>query len=804
MDITSEVRLAFRALRRRPGVVLLAVLALGVGIGLPAAIFSVVDATFRRGLPVEDGRRILHLERRPAGARGEGWGVEARDFLAWREAQRSFERLGAFQTRTVTVRDGLGADRWPAARMSANAFEILRVPAARGRAFQAGDDEPGAEPVVVLGHALWRDRFAADPGVLGRVLFIDDAAHTIVGVMPEGLRFPTGEDLWIPLVLPADAAEGSGPGTFDVFGRLRDGASRRDALAEFAVIAARLAEQYPETNRNMGVAVKPFTERYMGETATSQAYVMLAAVLLVLLVASVNVANLQLVRAVERLRDLAVRAALGASRLRIVRQLLLESGAMALLGGLVGVIVAALAIRGLGRLFPPYRMPFWFELRLDLSVLLFIGTLSVTAALLAGVLPALRTAGQNLLATLSEESRGSTGLRVGRLMQGLVTLEIAFSLGLLVTAGLMLIGVGKVQPDRLGMSVADVVTARASLPEATPAAERRQYWATLAAALAAEAAVADVVLADALPAEHAPAGRFAIEGREYPPDARLPSARWIAASDGLFRMFGREVVSGRTFNGADGPDGLPVALVNERFARVHFRGGNAIGQRIRAGESGDEPWRTIVGVVPDLWTGGLDSAPDRNPPGVYVPIAQAPPVAAAVAVRARADAGAAAAAIRAATFRLRPDVPVHDEKSMAGRIRDNSWFYGMAASMLTVAGLAALVLATAGLYGVIAFGVGRRRREIGIRMAFGAHRRDIVLLVLRRGAPGILAGLGLGLGLAFLIARGVSSLLFGVRPDDVRVFGAVGLFLAAVAVAAAVIPAGRAAATDPLEALRSE
>jgi predicted permease len=803
MDWLGEVALAFRALRRRPGIVALAVVALGLGIGLPASIYSVLEGAFLRGLPFEEGRRILHLERRPQGATGEGWGVEARDFVAWRESQTSFESLGAFRFMTATLRDGSGAVRYGAAEMTANAFGILRVRAALGRTFEVGDDQPGADPVVVLSQPVWRDRFGADAGVIGQVVRVDGVARTVVGVMPEGFRFPNDEDLWIPLVVPASAAEGDGIGSFDVFGRLRDGVSRADAEAEFAVIATRMAARYPDANGTMGVAIKPFTERYMGETATAQSWFMLGAVLLVLLVASVNVANLQLVRAVERLRDLAVRTALGASRLRIIRQLLFESGAIALLGGIVGVGVAAVAMAGLGWLFPPHRMPFWFELRLDVPVLLFVTVLCVAAALLAGILPALRASGRDLHGVLNDDSRGATGVRVGRLMQGLVVLEIAFSLGLLVTAGLALVGVGRVQPERLGMAVDGVVTARVSLPSSYTETERRGFWEGLIRVLSTDGSIREAVVASDLPAEHASVTAFMIEGREYAPESGLPRSRYAVVSDGLWSLYGRTVTRGRGFGPGDTEASLPVVVVNERFARVRFPGEDPIGRRIRVGDDDTAPWRTVVGIAPDLWANGLDSSPDRNPPGLYLPLAQAPPAAAAIAIRGPEEA-AATAVLRAAAFGLEPDAPVYEVRTMTALIEDNSWFFGMAGSILAGAGLVALVLATVGLYGVIAFSVGRRTREIGIRMAFGAGRASILALVLRRGIPAVALGMAAGFLLAFILANGISSLLFGVDPTDPRVFAAVGGFLALVALTAILVPARRAASVDPLEALRTE
>lgn len=804
MELLGPSKQAFRALRRRPGVVVLAVIALALGIGLPAAIYSVLDATFLRGLPVEEGDRVMHLERRPFGRTGEGWGVEARDYLTWQESQRSFESLGAFRFTSLTLRDANGADRYAGARVTPNTFEILRVRAAIGRTFTAADAEPGAEPVVILGHTVWRDRHGSDPGIIGRTLFVDGVAHTVVGVMPEEFRFPVEQDVMLPFRVPPGAADQNDFGAFEAFGRLADGVSLGDARADLAVIGARVAERWPETNENMGVSIKPYTARFTGENATRQAWVMLGAVLLVLLVASVNVANLQLVRVVERLRDLAVRTAMGATRGQIMRQLFLESGAITLLGGLLGIVVTAIAIRGFGVLFPPHRMPFWYDLRLDLPVLAFIALLSVAAAFLAGVLPALKASGQNLLDTLNDESRGATGVRIGRLMQGLVVLEIAFSLALLVTGGLLLLGVSKVQPDRLGMAVDDVVTARIALPSSYDPGARTRYWNELVSVVEAGAAVQTAALATDLPATHADYRRFAIEGIDYDEERGLPGARSVVTSSRMFDVFGRKVVRGRGFAAQDAADGVPVVLVNERFARVWFGGEDPIGRRIRIGEDAGAEWRTIVGIAPDLWANGLDSSPDRNPPAMYTPLAQEPPFSASIAMRASGNPAAALSELRTAAFALEPEAPVHDAMTMVQLIEDNSWFFGMAASIMGVAGLVALLLATIGLYGVIAFSVGRRTKEIGIRMAFGATTKRIHTLILRRGLPSIAAGMLAGFALAVILARGISDLLFGVAPTDLRVFAGVGIFLAGVAVAAMIIPANRAASIHPLEALRSE
>jgi putative ABC transport system permease protein len=801
------IRRAARALLRQPGLTGLAVLALALGIGLPTAMFGLIDAAFLRGLPVDEPREVMHLERRPVGASGEGWGAFAQDWFAWREQQRSFETLAAFTQGLVTLRSESGADRWSAAWVTPDAFSLLGVPAAVGRTLTAEDAAPGAPPVVVVGHAVWRDRLRGARDAVGGTIWVDGAPHTVVGVMPPSFRFPSGEDVWLPLTLSAAGAPAAGDPTYSVVGRRADGVSAGEARAEFAVIAARMAELYPATHDGFEITVKPITERFMGETPVRTMYVMMGAVLLVLVIACTNVANLLLVRAVHRMRDLAVRAALGASRGRLIRQLMTEAAVLAFIGGALGVLVAAAAVRGLDATLGG-RMPYWVDLRLSAPALLFAGVLSVTAATLAGVLPALKATSRDLSSTLRDETRGGTGLRVGRIMHGLVILEIALSLALLVSTALLATSVRRVQNVRLGFETAGILTARLSLPDSYDADERRTFYDRLRSAVAGNAAVASVGFASELPATRSPNRRFMVEGVAYDDDERsLPSARTAAVSDEFFDAFDVTPIAGRVFGPQDAADGLPVAVVNRRFVERFLDGREPIGTRIRTGGAeSDQPWRTVVGVVPDLWMNALDSSPaDRNPAGIYLPVAQATPASVTFAVRSRtADPLVHAGDLRAAAFSLDRDVPLFEVRSMRQLLRDNSWFYGFGAVIMGGCGAAALLLAAIGLYGVIAFSVGRRAREIGIRMAMGARPATILAMIVRKGIAQIAIGILIGAGLAFFIAQGIASLLFQVSPSDPVVFGGAALFLATVAVGAMLVPARRAARADPLSALRAE
>jgi predicted permease len=656
----------------------------------------------------------------------------------------------------------------------------------------------------MISYDVWVDRFESDPGVLGRTIFIDDEAYSIIGVVPEGMRFPYEESLWIPLVLPDGAAQGGSP-TLGVWGRLADGVSRAEAIAQFEVIASRTEQMFPDANEGYGVSVKPYTVQHLGETPMFQMKVITAAVLLVLIVACVNVANLLLVRAVHRIRDLAVRTALGASRARIVGQLLLESTIMAVLGGILAVGVASAALGGLRYWLGTERLPFWVDLRLDNQSLLYTFALTIAAGLLAGALPAIKAIVRDVNSVLKDEARGSSAMQIGGVMHGLIVLEIALSMGLLVATGMMIQSVRNVRDVRLGFDTERTITAQLGLPEAWDAEARRRFIASLDSRLEGDPAISTHTITSNAPVTRAGRTRLAVEGQAYESENAMPVVRRVTASPGFFETFGATLVAGRDFGTADTGASEPVVIVNRQLAERYFPDVDPIGRRIRlGGEESPDEWRTIVAISPDLWAAGLDSSSDRNPPAAYVPVAQVPPRTLTVVVVTAAPRGQTAASLRDATGLIDPEVPVYDVKTMGEVIEDNSWFFGFAAALIGSAGLSALILAAIGLYGVIAFSVGRRTREIGIRIAIGAAPRQIVQLVLWRGGRQILIGTVLGFAIAYTIGSSISSIMFMVDPADPVVYALFGSILTAITILATLLPARRAARINPLMALRSE
>ena len=803
MHLLQELRQAIRALAGQPGLALLSIAALGIGIGLPTAMFSLVQASLLRGLPFEEANRIYHLERRRVGEGGEGRGAHARDIVEWRNRQKSFEQLAAYNSGSVILRGGSSSERYPAAYVTPELFAALRVRAAHGRAFTGDDGRAGGPPVALLGYEVWRDRFAGDRNVVGQAVYVDGNPHTVLGIMPERFRFPDESQVWLPVNVDAGAAANPETQSFGVIGRLRPDVSAQQARAEFAVIGQQVASQYPQYNKEIEVAVKRLPERLFGEVASQTMYVMLGAVLLVLLVACINVANLLLVRAVYRVREFAIRAALGAGRARIIRQLFLEAFVLAVLGGALGVVVATgaskLMAQGTGG-----RLPSWVELRIDPAVLGFALLLTAISAVIAAVLPALKSTRGDLAPTLYDASRGSTGLRVGRVMRGLIIAEIAFSFALVALTGLMVRGVGNVQKVPLVFDPERVFTAEVSLPDRYDRSARLQYFEALQRDLASAANARAVALASSVPAARGELFNFTQEGKTYTSQDTRPVTRVVYVTPEFFPLFDARAQSGRLFGPQDHADSEPVVIVNARFAERFLDNKDPLGQRIRFGN--DETWRTIVGVVPNLWVGGLDApVTDRNPAGVYLPVAQSAPQSLMIIARTKNPTPLdLSETVRTSAFRLDPDVPVDRVRTMPQVVEDSSWFYGWGASIMGICGLSALLLATIGLFGVVAFSVGRRVREFGIRLAVGATPGNVIRLVLRQSAAQIILGLVLGLALALLLGRGVSSLMFLVQPNDPVVITAVALLLTSIALFAAYAPARRAARIDPLTALREE
>ena len=804
MTLLANLRHGLRSLLRQPGVAAIAVLALTFGIGLTTVMFSIIQGAFLRGLPFEDGDRIFAVGQADTReSDDQGQSTDQHDFAEWRGAQGSFEVLAAFYSGTVNISDGDGRpERFDGAFMTTDAFDVVGARPAMGRVFQPGDDQPGAERVVVLGHPIWQNRYQGDPDIVGRQIRVNGQPATVVGVKPDGFKYPTWVDVWVPLEL--DLLRTARGQTTEViaFGKLAPGVTADEAQAEFIGLARRQAQQYPDTNEHLTAVVQPYVMAFLGREPFAMLVTMLVAVFGVLLIACVNVANLLMARTAERTKEIAIRTALGAGRRRLIVQLLAEAFILAVAGTVLGLGVAQVGVDLFSRSIVDTNPPFWIDIRLDATVLAFTAALTFVATLASGLLPALQASRADVNEVLKDESRGSSGLRIGRWSRGLVVAEIAISCGLLVLSGLAIQSVVNLKTTDFGFERDNVFTARLGLFESDypDEAARARFYRELGERMAEVPGALAATIASNLPATGSNGAPFGIEGVTYTTDEDYPSAGYTAVSPGFIDTFDRTLVRGRPFTDADDLDAPRVIIVNESFVARWLPDQEPIGRRIRTGTSqSDAPWMTIVGIAPDMYVGGLQ---DETPDGYYVPLAQEPPRFASLAARASSDPMALGPGVRRAVESIDPDLPLYWVRTMTRYIEENNWFYEVFGRLFMVFGAAALFLATVGLYGVMAFSVSRRTPEFGVRMALGSSGSRVLGLVLRQGAWQIAIGLVVGVGLAAVLAYFSTLVLFDVEPWDPFVFSVVIASLAAVALLACLIPARRAMRVDPMTALR--
>lgn len=805
----TDLRYAGRGLLRNPGVTVIAVAALALGIGLTTMMFSIVYGALHRGLPFEGGDRIMHLARANPEEGIQSMDVTIHDYRDWAERQRSFEHLAAFYQGTVNIRGTERAERFDGGFMTANAFDVVGVQPVLGRSFRPEEEDPEAPQVVILGHRVWEERFGGDPGVLGRTVTVNGAVGEVIGVMPEGFEFPLNQEVWVPLRLDhLELARGEGT-TLDVFGDLREGLTVDDAMAEISGIASQLAAEHPETNEGVTAVIRPYTEEFIGDEPKTLLYTMLFTVVLVLVIACANVANLLLARAAVRTRDLAIRSAMGADRWRVIRQLLSEAAVLALVGAVLGTGVAAVGITIFDRAVAPTDPPFWLVFQLDLPILLFVMGITALAAVVAGSIPAIKASGADLNAVLKDESRGSSGMRIGRLSRALVVGEIAMSMGLLVAAGLMVKSMTTLRTEEHPVPTEGVFTARvAAFEERFPAPDDRlRFWEDVEERVAQLPGVRAAALTTSLPLTGSSGTRVALEGESYDSDRDLPIARFAAVTPAFRDAFDVDVLQGRWIERTDGRDAPRVVVVNQAFVDRHLPQGDPLGRRIRLGWL-EEPdnWAEIVGVVPDHRMEGLgNNEPGaRSSPGFYVPLAQYDVRFVSIAARVDDQPLQLSMPVRDAVAAADPDTPIYFVQTLEEAMAQNTWFYRIFGNLFVAFGLAALFLASVGLYGVMSFSVSHRVSEMGVRMALGAQARQVVGLVLRQGMGQIALGLAFGAGIAFLLARSLTLILYQVRPWDPVTFLGVLAILVLTGVAASAIPALRATKVDPMVALHAE
>ncbi|MBV8858091.1 MAG: ABC transporter permease [Acidobacteria bacterium] len=806
--LLQDVRYGFRMLLKSPGVTAAAVVSLALGIGANTAIFSVVNSILLKSLPYAEPDRLVLLwgDARAQGNRRDQ--VSATDVDDWQRQNSVFEEVSTFGDWSATFLGGGEPERVAGTQVGDGFFRVMRGTPLLGRTFLPEEQEDGKDNVIVLGQGLWQRRFGGDPNVVGQAVSLGGKPYTVVGVMPEDFRplprslnDPPGQ-FYRPVAEPHDEIE-RGSRHLRAIGRLKPGVTLEQAQAEMSVIASRLEHEHPEYNTDYGVHLVTLPEDTVGGLRTAL-LALFGAVVFVLLIACANVGNLLLARSSARQREFALRAALGAGRGRLVRQLLTESVLLALAGGAAGLLLALWGI-GLVESLGSRVSPLLAGVRVDYGVLAFTGGVSVLAGLAFGLAPALQVSGPDLNETLKAGGRSESGGRGGRLRSALVVAEMALALVLLAGAGLLVKSVVRLRAVDAGFDTSHLLTMNLALPASRypDGAAQAAFFERLARQVESLPGVEGAAFTSVLPLSSNFDGRSLVVEDHPVPRGQEVSVDLYVATPGYLRAMRIPLVDGRALDEHDAADGAPVALVSETAARKLWPGQSPLGRRVKfpGSEKNRQPWRTVVGVVRDVKQYGLDREDVMQ---MYLPEAQFPTSFMTLVVRSKSDPAALLGGVRREVAAADRELAVFGAATMDELLADSVALRRFSMLLLGVFAAVAVALAGVGIYGVISYTVAQRTREIGVRVALGARPSDVLRLVLGRGLG--LAGAGIVLGLAggLAVTRVISSLLFGVGARDPLTFAAVAALLSLVALAACLVPARRATKVDPMVALRYE
>jgi putative ABC transport system permease protein len=807
MSSPSDVRFAIRAMLKAPGLSAAGTIALAMGIGATTAIFSLGDALLIKPLSVPDDRGVYVLTETPPGKPELPNTVAPANYLDWAAQNRSFEQMAGFEWWGMALTSRGYPEHLLALRVSKEFFGLLRAKAMLGRTFAAEEDEPGNGRVIVLSHQLWQTHFNADSHIVGREVELDLKKYTVIGVMPKDFAFPAGIDLWAPLALDTPQKHTRDTHSLFVMARLRPNVSRGEGEAEIWTITKRLDALYPDTNHGWGVMLMPIREFMIGKLTAQYMAILLVAVGFVLLIACANVSNVLLARAMARQKELTLRVALGAGRWRLVRQLLTESVVLSGAGMLVGLLIGYGEIRLLVNAMPATIARYivnWQNVTLDWRALLFTTGVAMLCGIISGLVPALRSSRPDLNDTLKEGGRGSSQARSQhRMKSSLLVGEIALSMVLLVGAGLMARGVNALYGNMDAYEPEKTLTFLVGLPDTryTSPAQVLRFYERLLASLGEIPDARDVSVASTVPYSNISNSRvFTIEGQVRERGAATGALMQTVSPD-FFRLLHIPLREGRLITAADGENTPKVVVISESIARRFWPGQDPIGRHLKlGGPDSQEPWLTVAGIAGDVryrWF-------ERSVPfTIYVPFAQNPQSFTYVVLHTRSP-ERLLDVVRARVAKLDPQLPISNAMSYAELIRESLMGMSYLAVMMTVLGAMALGLACVGVYGVMAYSVTERTREIGIRMALGAEARSVVGMVLRRGVTVTVIGLMIGLVSSVALARLIASLIWGVSAVDVETFAEVSAALVGVALLASYVPARRAARVDPQISMRCE
>lgn len=805
--VRQDVAFAFRVLRRDRGFALAAILVLGVGLGVNNMFFSLVYAHKFRGVSITDARRVLSISVFDHG--GANRLVSWPEFEEFRAAATSFSGVAGYVNGVATLGDeGRAPARVNSAHVTANAFPLLGLAPSLGRLPASDDDRPGGEPIVLLGADVWRQRYDSDPQVLGRSVLVNGAAATVVGIIPERSGFPSMAGIWLPLGQFSELKPDRSARPLNVIGRLRDGVSEAAARSEVETIFGNFEAAYPESNRNVRPRVIPLNERLLGSLDGWMQFIM--AGIIVILVACANAANLMMARAFHRAPEIAIRTSLGASRTRIMGQLLIEALVIAGAAAVVGGLISVAGIRAVETGVPEGILPYWTDYSMDRGVFGLLVAVSLATVLVFGLIPAIQASRTDVNRTLKDGGRASTGTGLGVLTGAFLSMELALAMILIAQVAVATYIANRPMPTDVHINTQEIITATVTLPPAAyPTSQQRlDFFAHLEERLRARPEVAVVSKATLLPGEGASPRQLRIRGQQPEPGVALPTVLQIGIGQGYFETLALGVVKGRDFTSHDQAPGAAVAIVNERFAQIFAQGREVIGTQVAVAEPNTpadaEPrWKTVVGVMPTVRQQGPGGAVQESPV-VYVPFSTLAPTTAAFLARHRVDPKTAADVVRAEARAIDPNVPLYAMRTLERAVREATWSRHMSAVLADTVTWMSLLLAMVGLYAVTAQRVSLKRREIGLRMALGARSAQIATMIITGLRVPLVSGLLLGTAGAMAWDGAFSSGIAGIYASAPPMLLKIAALILIVVMVSCFVPLRRATTTNPITALRQE
>ena len=802
-DVLKDCRYGLRLLIKERWYSAVAIVTLALGIGVNTVGFTIVNAAFLRGPAFKDAHQLYMLSWRRQTA-AQRVNISYPELQDWRAQSRSFSGIAAYQTATVNISDDRSIpEQVEAAFLTANAFGVLGQPLVIGRDFTSDEDSKAAQPVVILSYQVWKNRYRNDPNVLGMPLRVNGQPATIIGVMPDKMNFPINAELWMPFV-PTPAQEQRDARVLTPFARLNAGLTVQEAQTEMTGIAQRLAAEYPDLNKRLtGVRIETITERFVGGAARVVFVAIMGAAGFVLLISCANVANLLLSRSASRAREVAVRMAIGASRRRVIRQLLLENIMLAGLGGVAGVLLAQIGVSSLDAAVTDPGKPYWIVFTMDYAVLAYLVGICVATGILFGLAPALQVSKTTIAQVMAQTARSTTGSRRARWFSDtMVVAQLTLTIVLLAGAGLMMRSFYKLYTLDVGFRTDHLMTMRLVLPESkypTPDA-RRTFFEQLEPRLSAIPGVEAITVSSSVPPFGGRTRRLDVEGRSAPTPDERPEAVVVTITPSFFNVIGVPMLRGRGFTSTDGAPGSEHVIINEKMASIVFPGEDPLVKRIRL--DSQEAWSTIVGISPSI-RHGSNGDTDLNP-AVYVPSRQDAPNAASLILRSLMPPSSVMDAVRREVRTIDQDQPVFTIATLDEMLIQSRWAYRTFGSVFVIFAAIALTLSSVGLYAAMAYSVTQRTQEIGVRIALGAETPEVLWLILKRGLVQLAVGLTIGLAGGVALGGVIQSALVDVNSRDPVTILLITVLTSSVAIAACVIPSRRAAHIDPIAALRAD